>query len=130
MPNMIRKKMGRTRAASAISEPEVPVASFFSLTTFHSLLHARGRAPTYSPANFALSFRAESRNLLFAGQTAGSSTAFRPPPSGGRNFARNDRGTDARNDRGMDARNDGSLVCRCIVQAQSLCKSPGLPACV
>src|SRR5580692_4484590 len=116
MPNMIRKKMGSTRAASAISEPVVPVAIFFSLTTFHSLLHARGRARLHThPANFALSFRVLSREACFsADQTAGSSTAFHPPLSGGRNFARNDRG----------------LVCRCIVQAQSSCGSPGLPACV
>src|SRR5580692_10819145 len=111
MPNMIRKKMGSTRAASAISEPVVPVAIFFSLTTFHSLLHARGRARLHTHhGNFALSFRARSREACFsADQTADSSTAFHPPLSGGWNFARNDRSMDARNDRG--------LVCRCIVQA-------------
>ena len=31
--------------------------------------------------NFALSSRAESRNLFFSGQTAGPSTAFHPPPT-------------------------------------------------
>src|SRR5580704_9277326 len=113
MPNMIRKKMGSTRAASAISEPVVPVAIFFSLTTFHSLLHARGRARLHThPANFALSFLAESRNLFSADQTADSSTAFHPPRA------------EDRTSLGMTGH--GVLVCA----SSSSCYSPGLPACV
>src|ERR1700693_200291 len=49
MPRRIMKKIGITRAASAISEPRVPVTSFLSRDilierTFELLLHARGRA--------------------------------------------------------------------------------------
>src|SRR5580704_15088979 len=47
MPSMIMKKMGSTKAASAISEPRVSVAIFLSLLTSISLLaRARTRAPT------------------------------------------------------------------------------------
>src|ERR1700686_3755096 len=49
MPSIIMKKMGSTKAASAISEPRVPVTCFLSRdilieTTLELLLHARGRA--------------------------------------------------------------------------------------
>src|SRR5579863_1031228 len=114
MPNMIIKKMGRTRAASAISEPEVPVAIFFSLSTFHSLLHARGRArlhthPQTSHCHFELS-----RETCF-------SLAKQQVPRLRSILRRAEDGTSL----GMTgAWRFG------IVQAQSLCKSPGLPACV
>jgi prolyl oligopeptidase len=44
----------------------------------------------------ALGSEAEKDPLIFGGleETADSSTKFRPPPSGGRNFARNDKGVD------------------------------------